>query len=131
MIALIRTEFSKAAIRMRTLIVAGLLVGLPTLIVVAINGVFGTIVAWICTLSPVRGLTPMRAARAAGANLPKPVKLTESPLFSVSVTLSRKESTALPASRAERPLFWATFWMKSCLVNESSCESGTWDQTLA
>lgn len=37
MIALIRTEFSKAAIRMRTLIVAGLLIGLPTLIVVAIN----------------------------------------------------------------------------------------------
>jgi len=37
MIALLRTEFVKAAIRMRTLIVAVLLVGLPTLIVVAIK----------------------------------------------------------------------------------------------
>ena len=37
MIALVRTEFTKAASRMRTLIIALLLVGLPTLIVVAIN----------------------------------------------------------------------------------------------
>jgi ABC-2 type transport system permease protein len=36
-IALIRTEFTKAARRMRTLVVVVLLVGLPTLIVVAIN----------------------------------------------------------------------------------------------
>jgi ABC-2 type transport system permease protein len=36
-IALIRTEFTKAARRTRTLVVALLLVGLPTLIVVAIN----------------------------------------------------------------------------------------------
>ena len=37
MIALVRTEFVKAAIRLRTLVIAALLVGLPTLIVVAIN----------------------------------------------------------------------------------------------
>jgi ABC-2 type transport system permease protein len=37
MIALIRTEFTKAARRTRTLVVAFLLVGLPTLIVIAIN----------------------------------------------------------------------------------------------
>ncbi|HEV7527186.1 MAG TPA: ABC transporter permease subunit [Acidimicrobiia bacterium] len=37
MIALLRTEFTKAALRMRTLVIAALLVGLPTLIVVAIN----------------------------------------------------------------------------------------------
>lgn len=37
MIALIRTEFTKAAARTRTLVIALLLVGLPTLIVVAIN----------------------------------------------------------------------------------------------
>ena len=36
-IALVRTEFVKAAVRMRSLVVALLLVGLPTLIVVAIN----------------------------------------------------------------------------------------------
>ena len=37
MIALIRTEFTKAATRTRTVIIALLLIGLPTLIVVAIN----------------------------------------------------------------------------------------------
>ena len=37
MIHLVRTEFVKAAVRMRSLVVAVLLVGLPTLIVVAIN----------------------------------------------------------------------------------------------
>jgi ABC-2 type transport system permease protein len=37
MIALIRTEFTKAAFRTRTLVIALLLIGLPTLIVVAIN----------------------------------------------------------------------------------------------
>lgn len=37
MIGLVRTEFVKAAIRTRTLVIAVLLVGLPTLIVVAIN----------------------------------------------------------------------------------------------
>ena len=37
MIALFRTELVKAAVRMRTLVVALLLVGLPTLIVVAIK----------------------------------------------------------------------------------------------
>ena len=37
MIALVRTEFTKAAWRTRTLVIALLLVGLPTLIVVAIN----------------------------------------------------------------------------------------------
>ncbi|HEY1278751.1 MAG TPA: ABC transporter permease subunit [Acidimicrobiales bacterium] len=37
MISLVRTEFVKAAVRMRSLVIAALLVGLPTLIVVAIN----------------------------------------------------------------------------------------------
>ncbi len=37
MIALIRTELFKAACRMRTLVIGGLLVGLPTLIVFAIK----------------------------------------------------------------------------------------------
>lgn len=37
MIALVRTEFTKAAQRTRTLVIMALLVGLPTLIVVAIN----------------------------------------------------------------------------------------------
>lgn len=37
MIALFRTEFTKAAVRTRTLVIGLLLIGLPTLIVVAIN----------------------------------------------------------------------------------------------
>ena len=37
MISLVRTEFVKAAVRMRSLVIAALLVGLPTLNVVAIN----------------------------------------------------------------------------------------------
>lgn len=37
MIALIRAEFTKAAVRTRSLVIAFLLIGLPTLIVVAIN----------------------------------------------------------------------------------------------
>ncbi len=37
MIALVRTEFSKAVVRLRTLMMAAILVGLPTLIVVAIH----------------------------------------------------------------------------------------------
>ena len=57
-------------------------------------------------------------ARRAAENLPKPVKFTESLPFSVSVIVSRNASTALPASRAERPLFWATWLMKSCLVKK-------------
>jgi len=36
-IALVRTEFVKATVRLRTLVIAALLIGLPTLIVVAIN----------------------------------------------------------------------------------------------
>ena len=37
MIALVRTEFVKAAVRLRTLIIAAVLIGLPTLIVLAIH----------------------------------------------------------------------------------------------
>src|SRR5213594_2917287 len=77
---------------------------------------FGTVVAAMWTRSPVRGFTPWRAARSAAENLPNPVKLIESRLLSVSVTVSMKASTALPASRAERPLFAATLLMKSCFV---------------
>src|SRR4051794_41148008 len=91
---------------------------------------FGTVVAAICTRSPVRGLTPWRAARCEGENLPNPVKLTVSPAFSVSVTDSMNASTALPASRAESPLFCETLLMNSCLVNGKSSSSGTGDTDL-
>ena len=38
----------------------------------------------MCTFSPVRGLTPMRAARAEVENLPKPVNVMASPFFNES-----------------------------------------------
>ena len=50
--------------------------------------------------------------------------LSPAPDFSVSVMLSRNASTALRASRAERPLFWATWLTKSCLVNETLLHRG-------
>src|SRR6478609_7516047 len=49
--------------------------------------------------SPVRGLTPWRGPRTATLNLPKPVKLTESPRDSPSVMPSSTASTA-PSSPA-------------------------------
>ena len=58
MIALIRTEFIKAARRTRTLVIALLLVGLPTLIVVAINArgnrAAAATTARACSASPSR-----------------------------------------------------------------------------
>ena len=78
---------------------------------------FGTRAAGMCTFSDgFRGFTPSRAARCDVENLPKPVNVTASPDLSVSVTESRKASTAFAASRAESPLFVATFPTNSCLV---------------
>src|SRR3990170_3074398 len=76
----------------------------------------GTVVAGIMTFAPVRGLTPMRAARAEVENLPKPVKVTESPLLSADVIVSSTASTAPPASRLDMPALSATASTKSCLV---------------
>ena len=45
---------------------------------------FGTLLAAIWIRSPVCGLTPWRAPRSATENLPKPVKATSPPRFSVS-----------------------------------------------
>src|SRR5438874_13752754 len=64
----------------------------------------------------LRGLTPCRAARCAVENLPKPVNESESPRFKVSVTESRKSSTAFAESRFERPLLDATWSTNSCFV---------------
>src|SRR5262249_52618329 len=77
---------------------------------------FGTVVAAMCTFSPVRGLTPMRAARAEVENLPKPVNVMLSPFFNACVIVSRTASTAAPASRLDMPAESATASTKSCLV---------------
>ena len=65
----------------------------------------------------MRGFTPCRAARGAAENLPKPVKLIESPVFSV-VGHGLHEGVDGLARVAVRlsPLFAATLLMNSCFV---------------
>src|SRR4051794_37244952 len=67
-------------------------------------------------LSPVRGLRPSRAPRSATWNLPKPVKLTSSPLFSESSMVLMTALTALSASFLDRPLVDATLSTNSDFV---------------
>src|ERR1700677_2185275 len=64
---------------------------------------FGAFDALILTFSPVRGLTPWRAARLTTENLPKPVIATSSPFFSDLVTVSSSDSTARVVSAFVRP----------------------------
>src|SRR5215213_5964813 len=68
----------------------------------------GTFDAAICIDSPVRGLRPSRAPRAATWNLPKPVNVTSPPLLSVDSMVPSTASTAAAASFLERPASWAT-----------------------
>ena len=60
----------------------------------------------MCTFSPgLRGLTPMRSARCAVENLPKPVNVTESPALRGSSIVSSTASTASAAAASTaRPL---------------------------
>src|SRR5690349_2442458 len=69
---------------------------------------FGAFEALILTRSPVRGLTPWRAARLTTENFPKPVMLTSSPFFSVFVTVPSRDSTARWESALLSPLSDAT-----------------------
>jgi hypothetical protein len=68
----------------------------------------GTLVAAIFMDSPVRGLRPSRAPRAATWNLPKPVKVTSPPDFSSPSMVRSTASTADAASFLLRPLSAAT-----------------------
>src|SRR5580692_12870866 len=65
---------------------------------------FGAFDALIFTRSPVRGLTPWRAARLTTENLPKPVMITSSPFLSVFETVPKNDSTARAESVFVRPL---------------------------
>ncbi|KAF5302506.1 hypothetical protein FQR65_LT00878 [Abscondita terminalis] len=47
---------------------------------------FGTLAFLILMVSPVRGLRPVRAARADTANVPKPTRVTVPPFFRVVLT---------------------------------------------
>lgn len=66
---------------------------------------FGVVVAPICTFSPVRGLTPMRAARFFVMNTPNPVIPTSSPLASDCIMQSNTHSTASSADFLVPPSF--------------------------
>lgn len=57
----------------------------------------GTLVFLTFTVSPVRGLRAVRAARARFSNTPKPVMLTFSPLWTVRTMTSVSSSTAWEA----------------------------------
>src|SRR5215475_8774819 len=75
----------------------------------------------MCTFSlGLRGLTPVRAARFDVENFPNPVNATSPLPFSVSVTVSRNASTALPASRLDSCARRATSETNSCFVTLSS-----------
>src|SRR3954454_16173410 len=75
----------------------------------------------MCTFSVgLRGLTPVRAARSAVENFPKPVNVTSPLPFSVSVMASRNASTALAASRLDNCARRATSETNSCFVTLSS-----------
>src|SRR5207302_7689522 len=71
----------------------------------------GTREAAMWMRSPVRGLTPWRAARSETPNLPNPVTVTSRPRRSASSTVSMMASTARPASAlvsAARSATWST-----------------------
>ena len=69
---------------------------------------FGTTVAAMFIVSPVRGCTPWRAARSATLNLPKPASITSPPRLRTSSTVSSAASIASADCLRVRPLRAAT-----------------------
>jgi hypothetical protein len=69
--------------------------------------------------SPVRGLRPIRAARALTENVPKPTSDTPPPSLSVDVTASSTASTAFVASARDNPAEPATASISSPLFMHS------------
>jgi hypothetical protein len=59
--------------------------------------------ALIWMVSPVRGLRPVRAARAFTEKVPKPTMDTDPPFFSAPVMAPVNASRARPASALLRP----------------------------
>src|SRR5690606_8843068 len=62
---------------------------------------FGTLAFLILIVSPVRGLRPVRAARAETANVPKPTSVTVPPFLSVVLTAPIRASSERPAAALE------------------------------
>ncbi len=80
--------------------------------------------AAISIVSPVLGLRPLRAARSPTENVPKPTKLTVSPLRRPCVMASNTASTARAAEALLRSACSATFSISSDLFTWCSLASG-------
>src|SRR3954468_2762987 len=81
--------------------------------------------AAICIFSPVRGLRPSEAARAATVNVPNPTRRTSPPVLSASVIDSKTASTALLAAAFDRSAFPATASTSSFLF--TCCPLGEYE----
>src|SRR5262245_23479078 len=85
----------------------------------------GTLVFLTFTVSPVRGLRAVRAARARFSNTPKPVMFTFSPLLTVRTITSTRPSTAAPAAflspslSESASMSWALFTLQSSVDHTS------------
>src|SRR5580704_9623854 len=70
--------------------------------------------------SPVWGLRPLPPARVATTKTPKPVRRTSSPALREDAIRSNTPSTALAASFLARPVWSASFWIRSFLFTSGS-----------
>jgi hypothetical protein len=75
----------------------------------------GALRAAILSSLPVCGLRPVRAARCDTLNVPKPIKVTESPFLSEEVIAATVASIARPADAFERSADLATASINSDL----------------
>src|SRR5690606_27839321 len=79
----------------------------------------GTRVAGISMAWPVAGFTPRRGARSRTSKVPKPTKVTFSPLARASEITEKTDSTASLAALRVSPVFSATWVMRSHLFTVS------------
>ena len=86
---------------------------------------FGSLVALIFTVSPVRGFRPRRAFRACCSKTPKPLIATFSPLITAFFVSSMKASTISVTSRLLCPRRSATTSMSSALFTRKTPPKGT------
>src|SRR3989344_4534420 len=77
---------------------------------------FGTFIALIWIVAPVRGFLPMRPARVFASKIPRPAIETSSPRFTVSVMAAIIASTARSASALVQSMVLATFSTISTLL---------------
>src|SRR5574343_274385 len=68
---------------------------------------FGTVVAGIFSVAPVFGFLPVRAARLADLKVPKPTRVTDSPLATVLTTAATMADNALSAAALVIPASFA------------------------